>query len=171
MWKKSEEPTPAPAPRPEPAANRSKTQREQATIGPSITIKGDLTGEEDLIIQGRLEGEVTLKKNNVTVGPSGQVKADIYGKSIRIEGKVTGNLFGEQDVIVRASGRVKGNIVSPRVTLENGANFKGSIDMEPASPVRAEPAAPTKESAPGQPPSAAPKPGRPDPGLKQPAAR
>ncbi len=134
MWRKSEEPAaPAAQPAPSTPSRRSEPSKELATIGPSIAIKGDLTGNEDLVIQGRLKGEVKLKQNNVTVGKSGRVEADIYGRSIRVEGEVNGNLYGEQEVVIRASGRVQGNIVSPRVTLENGSNFKGSIDMEAAS--------------------------------------
>ncbi len=131
MWRKSEDPpAPVAAQTPSSPAKRSEPSRDVATIGPSIAIKGDLTGNEDLVIQGRLKGEVKLKQNNVTVGKSGRVEADIYGRSIRVEGDVNGNLYGEQEVVIRASGRVQGNIVSPRVTLENGSNFKGSIDME-----------------------------------------
>ncbi|MDX1501440.1 MAG: polymer-forming cytoskeletal protein [Thermoanaerobaculia bacterium] len=103
-----------------------------ATIGPSIAVKGDLSGEEDLMIEGRIEGEIRLQKNSVTVGKSGRVKADIYGRSIGVEGEVRGNLYGDHEVVIRASGRVQGNIVSPRVILENGSKFKGSVDMEPA---------------------------------------
>lgn len=93
-----------------------------------------------------MEGEVRLKDNNVTVGESGKIKADIYGKSIRVEGQVKGNLYGGQEVVIRASGRVQGNIVSPRVTLENGSKFKGAIDMEPAG--EAKPAAPKTSQIP-----------------------
>jgi cytoskeletal protein CcmA (bactofilin family) len=100
-------------------------------IGPSIKIKGNLSGNEDLVIQGRIDGEVLLKRNQVTVGPNGKVKANIHGKSICVEGEVRGDLVGSEEVIIRASGKVQGNIVSPRVTLDNGSKFKGSIDMEP----------------------------------------
>ncbi len=133
MWKKSEEETPKETPQPYQAASSSRPSRDLATIGPSIKIKGDLSGDEDLLIQGHVNGEIRLPKNKVTIGASGRVQADVYGKNIQVEGQVKGNLYGEVDVIVRASGRVQGNIVGPRVTLENGANFKGSIDMEPSS--------------------------------------
>ena len=133
MWKKSEEETPTPTPRPRASADTSGPRRDVATIGPSIQIKGDPSGDEDLLIQGQVNGEIRLPKNKVMIGASGRVQADVYGKSIQVEGQVKGNLYGAEDVVVRASGRVQGNIVGPRVTLENGANFKGSIDMEPAS--------------------------------------
>ncbi len=104
--------------------------KERAIIGPSISIKGTLAGEEDLIIQGQVEGKIDLKKNNVTVGKNGRIKADIYGKVISIEGEVEGNLFGEEKIVLRQSGVVGGNMTAPRVNLEDGAKFKGSIDMD-----------------------------------------
>jgi cytoskeletal protein CcmA (bactofilin family) len=103
---------------------------DSATIGASIRIKGDLSGDEDLLIQGRIQGKVKLKSHNVTVGPSGRVQADIHGRNIHVEGEVDGNLYGQEEIVIRASGRVQGNLQSPRVTLENGSTFKGSIDME-----------------------------------------
>lgn len=130
MWKKTENEPPV-AVTPQAPGRRPAPTTEVSAIGSSILIKGDLTGEEDLTIHGRLEGEVRLEKNNVTVGQSGHIKADIYGRSIRVEGAVEGNLYGRQEVVIRASGRVQGNIVSPSVTLENGSKFKGAIDMEP----------------------------------------
>jgi cytoskeletal protein CcmA (bactofilin family) len=105
--------------------------REHAVIGPTISVKGDLTGEEDLLIEGRVEGKIELRHHSVTVGKNGHIKADIYGKTITVEGTVEGNLYGEEQLIVRQSGTVRGNIVSPRVALEDGSNFKGSIDMSP----------------------------------------
>jgi cytoskeletal protein CcmA (bactofilin family) len=133
VWKKNEQsPTPASPPQTPPA--RPRAAAPASVIGPSIQIKGDLTGQEDLVIQGRVEGEVKLKTNNVTVGREGRIRADIYGRSVYVEGEVKGHLYGEQEVVIRASGKVQGDIVSPRVVLENGSNFKGSIDMEPATP-------------------------------------
>lgn len=154
MWKKSEEESQYKAPEPQRSAAPRAPQGSVATIGPSIKIKGDLSGDEDLMIQGHVNGEIRLPKNQVTIGQSGRVEADVYGKSIRVEGQVKGNLYGDQDVVVRASGRVQGNIVGPRVTLENGANFKGSIDMEPEvkaakpEPAVAKPPEPAKAEQP-----------------------
>lgn len=138
MWKKSEpeplnpQPVPVPQAQPSPAPRNPAPQaKERAVIGPSISIKGDLTGEEDLLIEGRVDGKIELRKHSITVGKSGRIKADIYGKIITVEGTVEGNLYGEEQLIVRQSGTVHGNIVSPRVALEDGSNFKGSIDMSP----------------------------------------
>lgn len=82
------------------------------------------------MIEGQVEGAIQLRQHNVTVGTSGRVTADIHGKRICIEGQVTGDLLGEE-VMIRKSGRVEGNAKAPRVTLENGCNFRGSIDMKP----------------------------------------
>ncbi len=128
MWKKSdsetsEQPNYAPA-------NPVEQLKERATIGSSILVKGDMSGEEDLMVQGRVEGKIDLRKNNVTIGGKGRVKADVYAKIISVEGEVEGNLYGDEKIIIRKSGRVKGNLVAPRVSLEDGSNFKGSIDMD-----------------------------------------
>lgn len=136
MWKQADTkgaPPPPPAqPLPvTPPRSPMSTSKERALIGPTIFIKGDLTGEEDLLIDGRVEGKVELRKHNITVGKNGRVKADLYGKVITVEGEVHGNLYGEEQIVLRQSSTVRGNIVAPRVVLEDGANFKGSIDMSP----------------------------------------
>lgn len=109
-----------------------------ASLGPSLVIRGTLSGQEDLLIEGRVEGEISLRKHNVTVGQKGRVKADIFSKSIFVEGEVHGNLFGEDQVTIRRSGRVRGNVTSPRVSLEDGSKFKGAIDMNAPAPAQAE---------------------------------
>jgi cytoskeletal protein CcmA (bactofilin family) len=148
MWKKSEpeEPhlQPAPAPMPQPAAAPKapahQARDQQALIGATISIKGDLTGEEDLLIEGRLEGKIETRRHSVTVGKNGRIKGDIYARIITVEGTVEGNLYGEEQLIVRQSGTVRGNIVASRVALEDGSNFKGSIDMSPKEKAAAAPA-------------------------------
>ncbi|MEH6635692.1 MAG: polymer-forming cytoskeletal protein [Halioglobus sp.] len=100
-------------------------------IGPSIKIRGEVTGDEDLIILGTVDGTIELKDHEVSVGQSGRVSADIKAKVIKIEGEVTGDIAGGEKVVISKSGNVRGNIVAPRVTLEDGAIFKGSIDMDP----------------------------------------
>ena len=138
MWKKSEPNEshryPEVAPMPQPAAapeTPALEVRNQSVIGSTISIKGDLAGEEDLLIEGRLEGKIESRHHRVTIGKSGRIKGDIYGKVITIEGTVEGNLYGEEQLIVRQSGTIRGNIVSHSVVLEDGCNFKGSIDMGP----------------------------------------
>lgn len=129
MWKKTDTDQPETTPSTS-AAPKPQPVREQAVIGPSLVVKGDLSGDEDLVIQGQVEGKVVLKNNNVTIGRNGRVKADVFGKTISVEGNVQGNLFGDEKIIVRQSGQVQGNLNAPRVTLEDGARFKGSIDMD-----------------------------------------
>lgn len=134
------EPAPA-APRPSPpppsssaspsAPEPPRRTGDRAIIGPSIFIKGDLTGDEDLVIEGRVEGKVDLKQNNVTVGRNGKVKADVFGRVVTIEGEVDGNVFAQEQAMLRQSGAIRGNITAPRVVLEDGSRFKGTIDMEP----------------------------------------
>ncbi|MEJ2076979.1 MAG: polymer-forming cytoskeletal protein [Acidobacteriota bacterium] len=134
MWKKTDEEEPevmstTPSVRPQPV-------REQAIIGASLVVKGDVAGDEDLLIQGKVEGKVTLQNNSITVGRNGQVKADLYGKTINVEGNVQGNLFADENIVIRQSGSVRGNLQAPRVTLEEGSKFKGSIDMEGPAPAK-----------------------------------
>jgi len=102
-----------------------------AAIGASIRIKGDVSGDENLIIQGHVEGTIKLQGHNVTISNTGKVNANIVANQIIVEGEVQGDMIGEEKVIIRETGNVYGNIVAPRVTLEDGAMFKGSIEMEP----------------------------------------
>lgn len=102
-----------------------------ARIGSTITIRGDVTGAESLVIDCRVEGSVSLENHDLTVGQSGRVSAGVSANQIRVEGEVTGNIHGFEKVVVTQTGRVWGNIVAPRVTLEEGAMFKGAIDMDP----------------------------------------
>ena len=136
VWKKPDdnpshqEPASAP-PRPAaPPAETRRAERATATVGPSIFIKGDLSGDEDLVIEGRVEGKIDLKQHNVTIGKNGRVHADVFGNTVVVEGEVDGNLFALQQAILRQSGAVRGNITAPRVMLEDGSRFRGSIDME-----------------------------------------
>lgn len=105
--------------------------REAAVIGPSIHIDGTLKGEEDLLIEGRVTGTVQLREHSLTIGSKGQVEANVYAHTIMVEGQVDGDLYGSERVGVRSSARVRGNITAPRVSLEDGARFKGAIEMDP----------------------------------------
>jgi len=112
----------------------SAKPKETATVGPSIQIRGDLAGDEDLVVQGRVEGTITLKQNLVTIGQEGQVNATVNARVVVVEGQVEGDLNGEEQVVLKNSANVRGNIAAPRITVEDGAHFKGSIDMESKAP-------------------------------------
>jgi cytoskeletal protein CcmA (bactofilin family) len=101
----------------------------RATIGRSITLKGEVTGDEDLVIQGRVEGSVDLKQHSVEIGPEGRVTADVSGRVVTVEGHVDGNLRAHERVVLRKTAHVEGDITSPRVTLEDGAYFRGGVEM------------------------------------------
>jgi cytoskeletal protein CcmA (bactofilin family) len=159
MWKKEDEQDPVardiqpqkPMTTPNPVPSKPAAG-ERATIGRSITIKGEVSGDEDLLIQGTVDGSVNLEQQTVTVGKEGKVKADITGRVVTVEGEVEGNLKAEEQVVLRSSARVQGDIWAPRVVLEDGGVFRGGIDMgEPVSkekPATAKPsAAPSSDSA------------------------
>lgn len=115
-----------------PVQPSSQAPTRTARIGGSLSVKGDLYGEEDLFIEGRIEGKITLKKGSVTIGEKGRVQADIEATNIQVAGEVEGDLLGREQVVLLETGRVQGNIKAKSVTLENGAQFKGAIDMESA---------------------------------------
>jgi cytoskeletal protein CcmA (bactofilin family) len=124
------------------SANTPVNSGKMAVIGPGIHINGDISGDENLLVEGKVDGKILLASNHVEIGQSGQVKADITAKVIKIAGQVRGDLNGTEKVVVSRTGNVHGNIVAPRMTLEDGAIFKGSIDMDPgetAQPVVAKP--------------------------------
>lgn len=121
-----EPPAVSPAPR---ASESGSTGR--AVIGAATTVRGEMSGEEDLLVEGRVEGKIVLSQNAVTVGAKGKIAAEVHARAILIDGEVEGNLIAEEQIVIRRSGRVRGDMVSPRVTIEDGARFKGSIDMEP----------------------------------------
>lgn len=132
MWKKTETSDSSTRPTAPPPAATPPAPGRVARIGGSVSIKGDVYGEEDLFIEGRIEGKITVKKGSVTVGEKGRVQADIEATNIQIAGEVEGDLLGREQVVLLETGRVQGNIKAKSVTLENGARFKGSIDMESA---------------------------------------
>jgi cytoskeletal protein CcmA (bactofilin family) len=99
-------------------------------IGKSVVIKGELTGSEDLTIEGHVEGKIELRQNVLTIGPNGKIKAQVFAKSVVILGEVTGNVTASEKVDLRDNGSVDGDIAAPRVAIAEGAHFRGSIDMQ-----------------------------------------
>ncbi len=118
-------PRPAPAPIP----TRMSDHTEIAHIGKSVVIKGELSGSEDLYLDGEVEGSIELTGHSITVGPNGRVKANIHAREVVILGKVNGNVNGEERVEVKRSGVLSGDISTQRILIEDGAYFKGSIDV------------------------------------------
>jgi cytoskeletal protein CcmA (bactofilin family) len=143
MWKKDEparpfagqgaaaDPPAAPAHPPVRHTNDIATARgETVNIGKSVIIKGELSGSEDLTIEGQVEGKIELRENVLTIGPNARIKAQVFAKSVIVLGKVTGNLAASEKVDIREHGSVEGDIVAPRVGIADGAYFRGSIDMQ-----------------------------------------
>ncbi len=112
------------------SATSATTSRNVAVIGRSIRIDGDLQGEEDLCIEGDVNGTISLQNNTLTIGSEGKVKADVYAKSVIVDGMMEGDLYSSERVEVRRNATVNGNITAPRVSLEDGARFKGSMEMD-----------------------------------------
>jgi len=98
-------------------------------IGQSIKIKGELTGNEDLTIDGNFEGQILLKDHHLTIGNNGHITAEIKAKSVLIHGEVIGNVKADDKVEISPSGSVNGDLSAPRVMLADGSSFKGAIDM------------------------------------------
>jgi len=117
-----------------PAAPRavSASTADQATIGKSLVIKGEVTGSESLYIDGRVEGSINLAGNRVTVGRNGVVSANINAREIVVLGKVRGNLTASDRVDIRSDGSLTGDVVAARISIEDGAFFKGGIDIRKA---------------------------------------
>jgi len=121
----STEPTPVSAPR-----NAMMSTAEQATIGKSLVIKGEVSGSESLYIDGRVEGSISLPGNRLTVGRNGVVTANVSAREIVVIGKVRGNLNATDRVDIRNEGSLTGDVVAQRISIEDGAFFKGGIDIQ-----------------------------------------
>jgi cytoskeletal protein CcmA (bactofilin family) len=142
MWKRDEAVRPAPPaaaqpPAPVPAASTGprpdagqRLERDIVNIGKSVIIKGELTGSEDLMIEGQVEGTIQLRDHVLTIGPNGRIKAQVFVKSLIVLGDVTGNVTATEKVEIRDNGSVDGDIISPRVAIAEGAHFRGSVDMQ-----------------------------------------
>jgi cytoskeletal protein CcmA (bactofilin family) len=142
MWKPSQSesitPTPEPTrPAPPPPAFESAGRAqaitsEQATIGKGLVLKCDITGTESLFIDGKVEGSINLPGNRVTVGRNGQVIASITAREVVVLGKVRGNVTASDRVDIRADGALTGDVACARISIEDGAFFKGGIDIRKA---------------------------------------
>ena len=171
MWKRDESVKPAtpPAPAPAapaapaaslpPAASERRTQQlqgENVNIGKSVFIKGELSGSEDLTIEGNVEGKIELKENVLTIGPNGKINAEVFAKAVIVLGEVIGNVTASEKVDIRDNGSVDGDITSPRVAIAEGAHFRGSVDMQRAGSQargRSRPPSPPRRRAPAPAPA------------------
>ncbi len=121
----------------------SRAMQKVINLGKTIQIKGDLIGNEDLTIEGKLEGRIFLKDHNLTIGENGNIKADVQAKGVVVIGKLVGNITAQDKVELAATGSMRGDISAPRVMIVDGAQFRGSIDMKPQSTARVDPASPS----------------------------
>jgi cytoskeletal protein CcmA (bactofilin family) len=130
-----------------PAASTASASGEQATIGKSLVVKGEVSGSESLYIDGKVEGAINLPGNRVTVGRNGQVAANITAREVVVLGKVRGNVHASDRVDIRSEGSLTGDVAAARISIEDGAYFKGGIDIRkpgdtksgvPAEPVLVE---------------------------------
>jgi len=136
------EPTPVSAPR-----NANVNTNEQATIGKSLVIKGEVSGSESLYIDGRVEGSINLPGNRVTVGRNGVVNANVSAREIVVIGKLKGNLTATDRVDIRNEGSLTGDVIAQRISIEDGAYFKGGIDIRKPGATGKEPASVASEKA------------------------
>src|SRR5665213_1519476 len=115
--------------RPVAAAAGAVPNGEQATIGKSLIVKGEVSGSESLYIDGKVEGAINLPGNRVTVGRNGQVAANIVAREVVVLGKVRGNCQASDRVDIRSEGSLTGDVIAARISIEDGAFFKGGIDI------------------------------------------
>ena len=141
--------TVTPAPHPATPARIVETPKMEnyksdvAHIGKSVIVKGELSGSEDLYLDGEVEGSIELRGNSLTIGPNGRVRANIHAKDVVVHGKVDGNVRGTERVELKKSAVLNGDIATQRIVIEDGAFFKGAIDIQKAEKA----AEPKRESA------------------------
>ena len=143
MWKNQNErelpvtpvkpmpPAPPVAPLPSPAAGAvpARGSERPTHISKTLHLKGTITGSEDLFVDGKLEGSVELPNNSITVGVNGQVQANVTAREVVILGKLNGNITAADRVEIRAQGALTGDVSAARISIEDGAFFKGGIDI------------------------------------------
>ena len=103
---------------------------QMSVIGPTLVIKGELEAGENLLVQGRIEGTITHNAESLVIGERGTVQANIKARNVIIEGTVDGDIHCSESVSIRETAKVKGNIFTPRISITEGAHFKGGIDMD-----------------------------------------
>ena len=126
----SEQPAASPPNTPAKRSGRETRMEKLVNIGQSVQIKGELTGNEDLTIEGLVDGKILVKDHSLTIGANGRITAEVHAKTVVIVGTITGNITADDKVEIAPSGTVNGDIRAPRVSISDGAKFKGSIDMD-----------------------------------------
>jgi cytoskeletal protein CcmA (bactofilin family) len=107
----------------------SDTMSDVVHIGKSVCVKGEITGDEDLTIEGNVEGKIELSNHNLVIGTNAKIRAEISAKNVQIIGSVVGNVIASERVEIQEVGSLEGDITSPRVNIHDGAHFKGAVDM------------------------------------------
>jgi cytoskeletal protein CcmA (bactofilin family) len=121
-----------------PAQAPASVPSQSSLVGKTLSIKGDIYSEDEMLIEGRIQGKITVK-NRVVIGRNGNVEAEIDAREIVIQGKVTGNVRGSQRVEIVPAGTLHGNIHSPRVVIADSGFFEGNIEMRPHEEKQAKP--------------------------------
>ncbi|HUF22579.1 MAG TPA: polymer-forming cytoskeletal protein [Vicinamibacterales bacterium] len=162
MWKRDDAAAGQPqqgaqtAARPQTPANdpqAARSDRQESTkvnIGKSVVIKGELSGSEDLTIEGQVDGKIDLRQNVLTIGPNGRIKAEVFAKAVIVQGEVVGNVTATEKVDIRDAGSVDGDLAAPRIAIADGAHFRGSIDMKREGGAAAKASQPAAGTAAGQ---------------------
>jgi cytoskeletal protein CcmA (bactofilin family) len=122
-----------------------------SVLGATLRFRGELSAQEDLIVQGSVEGSITHTQS-LTIGTDGSMKGDIRARIIVIDGKVDGDLYATESISIRASAKVKGNIFAPRISITEGAFFQGQVEMQPSGAAVQEHSARMRQAALATPP-------------------
>ncbi len=130
MWNKDDQQNSPTSGTPAPRSGAAPTSGKAAYIGPSIIIDGKITGSDDLVIDGRVKGSIKLADNSVTIGSSGVVEADVEAKELRVEGKLVGSSKALDRIEITKTGSVEGEVTTSRIAVEDGAVFRGSVNIE-----------------------------------------
>jgi cytoskeletal protein CcmA (bactofilin family) len=159
--------TPAPTRPPEPIVRSSEPLRggsDVATIGKSVVVKGELSGSEDLIVDGEVEGSISLKGQTLTIGPNGRVRANVEARNVIVHGRLNGDIHATERVELRKTSSLAGDIATARISIDDGAFFKGGIDIQKPEPATKAEVKPQSSAAatPASPatPAPSPKPGQ-----------
>jgi cytoskeletal protein CcmA (bactofilin family) len=139
MWEKKDSSTPQTRPAMDPPRSQADAPHapqpgpgargRAANIGGSLFIKGEVTGSEDLTVEGRVEGKIDLKDHNLAIAQNGRVSAEIHAKTVTVLGEVNGDIHADEKAEIAETGRMVGDLYAPRVAISDGAQFQGSVDM------------------------------------------